>query len=136
MYDTYNFFNINKDKARCPPAPVMNKTPTESFLTYSMSNKIPLISHSAISNNKNYNRDRRKGDRMMIKGKNKNHKLTKENKKSWKKSKDLTKNFLQLKNKSHYIAIKKGNTKEPKKFPFQIPNLQVSRESKLYRLFF
>ena len=73
---------------------------------------------------------------MMIKGKNKNHKLTKENKKSWKKSKDLTKNFLQLKNKSHNKAIKKGNTKEPKKFTFQIPNIQVSRESKLYRLFF
>ena len=94
------------------------------------------MSHSAISNNKNYNQDRRKGDKMMIKGKNKNYKLTKENKKSWKKSKDLTKNFLQLKNKYHYIAIKKGNTKEPKKFPFQIPNLQVSRESKLYPLFF
>ena len=73
---------------------------------------------------------------MMIKVKNKNYNLKIENKKSWKKSKDLTKNFLQLKNKYHYIAIKKGNTKEPKKFPFQIPNLQVSRESKLYRLFF
>jgi len=43
------------------------------------------MSHSAISNNKNYNQDRRKGDKMMIKGKNKNYKLTKENKKSWKK---------------------------------------------------
>ena len=39
------------------------------------------------------------------------------------------------KNKNN-IAIKKGNTKETKKFTFQIPNLQVSRESKLYRLFF
>ena len=44
MYDTYIFFNINKDKARCLPAPVMNKTPTESFLTYSKSIKIADIS--------------------------------------------------------------------------------------------
>ena len=73
---------------------------------------------------------------MMIKGKNKNYNLIIENKKSWKKSKDLTKNFLQLKNKYHNIAIKKGNTNETKKFTFQISNQQVSRESKLYRLFF
>ena len=41
------------------------------------------MSHSAISNNKNNNQDSKKGE--MIKEKNKNNKLTKVNKKSWKK---------------------------------------------------
>ena len=66
---------------------------------------------------------------MMIKGKNKNYNLIIEYKKSWKKSKDLRKNFLQLKKKYHNKAIKKGNTKESKKFTFQIPNLHVSRQT-------